>query len=630
MILPLVTVATLVTLAAATVPLVPATQSGTPERATSPIEEVPLAHPEALAWIKSHAIEFTTPEAGHGFDDLEPLARVIGDARVVSLGEPTHGTREAFQFKHRLLEYLVERHGFSIFSIEASMPESYALNDYVIEGRGDPKKLIAGMYFWTWNTEEVLAMVKWMREWNLRHPDAPHKLQFTGFDMQTPDVALRIVRDFLAAHARELMPGVQTLDGESKELASRRGAGSSGTGPIGAGWTSATGTFPAAEARGKKLRLSLWIRTDDVRAIGAPAAAARTEPAAAEIGGWVGAWWRCDTNTSEMAFNNMHEQEIRGTTPWTRYEFSLEVPKDTHNIHFGLILAGDGAAWFDDIEVELDGVKFEDAQRFSFDFEREARWLMPTASEYSSNTVETQPHGGARCFEIRRRPAGEISKIDAQAVIARANTLVDSLSARRDEFVDRAGAHATEWAIQNARVLAQNAAMVGTTNGFNIRDASMATNVRWILEQNPGQKIVLWAHNGHVSRAGYMQMVSMGRALSDALRDQMVVFGFAAGAGTYTAIAGIETRSLRSDNELVAPVAESVEAYLSAAGLRNAVIDLRGASAEDAASNWAVTPRPMRSIGALATPIQFFPCVPRDMFDVLVWQANTTASRPLN
>lgn len=80
--------------------------------------------------------------------------------------------------------------GFNIFSIEANMPEAYRLNDYVLNGNGDPATLIKGMYFWTWSTEEVLDMVLWMREFN---KSGKARVQFTGFDMQTPDVAAGIV-----------------------------------------------------------------------------------------------------------------------------------------------------------------------------------------------------------------------------------------------------------------------------------------------------------------------------------------------------------------------------------------------------------------------------------------------------
>src|SRR5882724_10927626 len=146
-----------------------------------------------IDWLRKAAIPLKSCEAGHGFDDLE-LKQLIGEARIVSLGECTHGTREVFQMKHRVLEYLATQQGFTIFAIEANMPEAYRLNDYVLEGKGDPVKLIGGMYFWTWNTEEVLAMVEWMRKFN---QSGKGRIEFTGFDMQTPDVAMENAVHFL-------------------------------------------------------------------------------------------------------------------------------------------------------------------------------------------------------------------------------------------------------------------------------------------------------------------------------------------------------------------------------------------------------------------------------------------------
>lgn len=157
----------------------------------------PAAPPtaEAVAWLKKHALPFSTPEAGHGFADLQPLKKVIGKARIVALGEATHGTREFFQMKHRLTEFLASQMGFTLFAIEANMPEAYKVNDYVLTGKGDPKELLKGMYFWTWNTQEVLDMIEWMRAFN---QSGKGRIQFLGFDMQTPTVAEQIVSDFLS------------------------------------------------------------------------------------------------------------------------------------------------------------------------------------------------------------------------------------------------------------------------------------------------------------------------------------------------------------------------------------------------------------------------------------------------
>jgi erythromycin esterase len=166
----------------------------------------------AVDWIKANAVRLKTPEAGNGFADMQPLKKMIGNARIVSLGEATHGTREFFQLKHRMLEFLATEMGFTIFSIEANMPEAYRLNDYVLSGVGDPAKLLKGMYFWTWDTQEVLAMIQWMREFN---KSGKGRVQFTGFDMQTPDVAAVIVRDFVTkndtAYERDLQQAIEQM-----------------------------------------------------------------------------------------------------------------------------------------------------------------------------------------------------------------------------------------------------------------------------------------------------------------------------------------------------------------------------------------------------------------------------------
>src|SRR5215471_18807830 len=214
-------------------------------------------------WTRANAIPLSTVEAGHGFADLQPLKKAIGNARIVSLGEATHGTREFFQMKHRMMEFLATEMGFTIFSIEANMPEAYRLNDYVLRGEGDPAKLLRGMYFWTWDTEEVLDMIRWMREFN---QSGKGRVEFTGFDMQTITVAGPIVRDFAVKYDAEYRDTVQSaLDTAEKAKP---------TMPV-QSFGSALGTFPLPAATGKKVRFSGFIKTENVD-------------------GAAGLWWRVD------------------------------------------------------------------------------------------------------------------------------------------------------------------------------------------------------------------------------------------------------------------------------------------------------------------------------------------------
>ncbi len=157
-------------------------------------------------YLATHAVPLKSVQAGNGFEDLKPLERVMKGVRVVGLGEATHGTREFFQFKHRMLEFLVEKMGFTAFAIEASYPACMNINDYVVYGKGDPATALASQGFWTWNTEEVLGMMKWMREYNNKLPEEK-RIRFLGFDMQGGyNYAMDAIREYLRKVAPDHLP----------------------------------------------------------------------------------------------------------------------------------------------------------------------------------------------------------------------------------------------------------------------------------------------------------------------------------------------------------------------------------------------------------------------------------------
>ncbi len=149
-----------------------------------------------LLWLKANAIPFETAEPNTPLDDLMPLKGIIGDARIVALGEATHGTHEFFQMKHRMLEFLVEEMGFNTFAMEASWPEANLVNDYVHTGSGEQAELLKGMHFWTWNTQEVLDMIAWMQAYN-QDPSHARKISFYGFDIQYGTMARSNVTQYL-------------------------------------------------------------------------------------------------------------------------------------------------------------------------------------------------------------------------------------------------------------------------------------------------------------------------------------------------------------------------------------------------------------------------------------------------
>jgi hypothetical protein len=70
----------------------------------------------AQNWIKQHAMILKTTDPQATLDDLLPLKPLIGSSSLIGLGEETHGSHEFFTMKHRLLEFLVERIGFTMFA----------------------------------------------------------------------------------------------------------------------------------------------------------------------------------------------------------------------------------------------------------------------------------------------------------------------------------------------------------------------------------------------------------------------------------------------------------------------------------------------------------------------------------
>ncbi len=551
-----------------------------------------------LDWVRANAVKLDTCDPSAPLTDLLPLKAMIGNARIVALGEPTHGTREAFRMKHRLLEFLVREMGFSIFSIEANMPEAYRLDDYVKSGRGDPYDLIQGMYFWTWDTAEVHDMVEWMRSYNREHPEGPttrERLSFTGFDMQYSRVAAPIVLSFARQRVPDLVERVQSGAKLAANMDDQTGASSFGV---------ATGTFPVDAARGKKLTMRGWVRTRDVK------------------GGWGGLWGRVDGPSGVLAFDNMADRGPHDTTGWQEFTIALDVPRIATNINFGMILIGSGEAWFDSVRFDLDG---QPAGVPGVDLAFEGDRLdgfFASKDNFVASIDKGEKHDGTGSAVIRGSPADAGAAAHAYAEW---KAIRSQLESRRGELAAAVSGEELDWAIQNARVVEQDMEMRNAPAGSpgDVRDRSMAENIRWILGQSPDAKIVLWAHNGHVARTPG----SMGSYLDAMFPGRMVVVGFATGEGRYRAISN-KGKGL-GEWDLEPPPQGSLEYVLKDVGTPISLLDVRRASKNTPGSEWLLSPMPMRSVGAMEMDRQFFPVNVRDAYDLIVWIERTTPAKAL-
>ena len=152
-----------------------------------------------------------------------------------------------------------------------------------------------------------------------------------------------------------------------------------------------------------------------------------------------------------------------------------------------------------------------------------------------------------------------VKTVDPKLASAEWKKVVEHLETSRATYT-KATAHDIDWAIQNARVVLQ--CMQMRANEVT-RDASMAANVKWILDHSPDAKIVLWAHNGHVNTSGYGNYAPMGADLRRMYGDQMVVFGFAFNQGSFQAIAQGGSGGLKDHTVPPAPPG-SLDATLAA------------------------------------------------------------------
>jgi len=143
--------------------------------------------PEAfVAWAKHNAVRITTTEPGNDFRDLQPLKKIVGNARVVALGESVHMAHEFYQVRHRLLQFLVEEMGFTAFAMETGFAEAVKINDYVLGRVNEPERWQHNWFTWGFGyEEELLALVRWMRRYN-EDPRHTRKIHFYGIDLAVP------------------------------------------------------------------------------------------------------------------------------------------------------------------------------------------------------------------------------------------------------------------------------------------------------------------------------------------------------------------------------------------------------------------------------------------------------------
>lgn len=149
-----------------------------------------------------------------GATDYDALLRLAGDARVVLLGEATHGTHEFYRERARITQRLIEERGFTVVAVEGDWPDAYQVNRWIRAETELPDAAAALGGFrrfpgWMWRNRDVVALVSWLRGFNDTRVDPAERAGFYGLDLYSLytsiDAVLRYLDDVdpeAAARAR--------------------------------------------------------------------------------------------------------------------------------------------------------------------------------------------------------------------------------------------------------------------------------------------------------------------------------------------------------------------------------------------------------------------------------------------
>jgi erythromycin esterase len=133
---------------------------------------------------------------------LDALMDRIGDARVVLVGEASHGTHEFYRWRDRLSRRLIEERGFSFIGVEGDWPDCYLVNRYVKglpAGADDARGVLHAFSrwpTWMWANEEVVEAAEWLRAFNARMP-LEQRVGFYGLDVYSLWDSMDVVTRYL-------------------------------------------------------------------------------------------------------------------------------------------------------------------------------------------------------------------------------------------------------------------------------------------------------------------------------------------------------------------------------------------------------------------------------------------------
>ncbi|APC92057.1 MULTISPECIES: erythromycin esterase family protein [Francisella] len=138
----------------------------------------------------------------------QKIGDLIGNARIVLMGEATHGTTEFYQVRMKLSKYLIQEKGFQAIAIEGDWTSAYPIHHYCQGiGRIDDAKEALNSFVrfprWMWYNTDMVEFIQQLRQYNDNYKDKSDKIGFYGLDLYCLTEAAQAVINYLEQHDPE-------------------------------------------------------------------------------------------------------------------------------------------------------------------------------------------------------------------------------------------------------------------------------------------------------------------------------------------------------------------------------------------------------------------------------------------
>lgn len=157
--------------------------------------------------------EFTSIIEKNAYDPtqtLQPLYDRIGDARIVMLGEASHGTHEYYLWRARITKHLISEKDFNFIAVEGDWPASYAINRYIrdyVDSGNNVQEVLQNFNrwpTWMWSNWEISALMTWLKTFN-ENKGFHQQIGFYGLDVYSLWESLEAITDYLRKNDPEAL-----------------------------------------------------------------------------------------------------------------------------------------------------------------------------------------------------------------------------------------------------------------------------------------------------------------------------------------------------------------------------------------------------------------------------------------